>query len=432
MRSANAKNKMLVHKRRRMRTAAIALGMFLGLVIAEIGLRTLGVGFPSLYYPDLHCGSRLVPSTTGVWCEEGHGRFQTNSLGFRGPEIEPKATNVFRIAVLGDSFIEGLQVDFEQTFCAQLQQVLNSAQQTETWHPSGKRFEVINCGVSGYGTAQQLLMFREYVCPLEPDAVLLSVFPDNDLWNNSRTLSGDATTPYITIDSSDELVIDNSFRQSVAWKTAQTRYQQCKRYIVNRSRVLQVLKRTKLNWLHPSNQSVGPAADSRESLQAMIGDAIYVYREPEESDHQAAWEITERLIAELAYDCRSRNMAFVAFTASSPVQVHPQLNVRSKLVRENALRDLLYPDRRLEKFCQGADIPFVPLVSQIATSPESQTEFLHGFGPTLGLGHWNQAGHALNANSLAKNLIQNQRLLDARSSSTNSQSKKSLSSSVSR
>ncbi len=166
----------------------------------------MGIGYPLLYRPDYHCGSRLLPSTIGVWNEEGHGHVSVNSLGFRGKEILPKQPNTFRIAVLGDSFVESLQVDEEQTFVSLLEKQLNQLVAAKD-----RQFEVINCGVSGYGTAQELLMLQNYVFPLEPNAVLLSVFPENDIWCNLRALAGDETIPYFTFGESDDLVLDTRF-----------------------------------------------------------------------------------------------------------------------------------------------------------------------------------------------------------------------------
>ena len=47
---------------------------------------------------------------------------------------------------------------------------------------------MINFGVGGYGTAQELLTWREPASRYGADIVLLLLFPGNDLRNNVRSL----------------------------------------------------------------------------------------------------------------------------------------------------------------------------------------------------------------------------------------------------
>lgn len=397
----HAPSRASLHNRRRMRlrVLSVVFGLGLAFLLAEIVLRIIGIGYPLLYHPDYFCGSRLLPSTTGVWNEEGHGRVSVNSLGFRGKEIRPKQPNTFRIAVLGDSFVEALQVDEEQTFVSLLEEQLNQSVAARD-----RQFEVINCGVSGFGTAQELLMLQNYVLPLNPDAVLLSVFPENDLWNNSRALAGDETIPYFAIGESGDLVLDTSFRQSLPWLTACTTYERAKRRVVNLSRTLQVIQRAKLNLFQPSarllDANVGD--EPTAALQAQFDQATYVYRHSDEPSHQAAWQITERLIAAIDAECKSRGIVCIVFTASSPAQVFPEQSIRHALLQKNALVDLLYPDHRLKAFCQQSKITFIPLASLLAKDVESDPKFLHGFGRWLGFGHWNADGHLLATEKLVE------------------------------
>ncbi len=94
-----------------------------------------------------------------------------NSLGFRGPEIPETATEP-RIIVYGDSFIEAEYSQFEQTFCERLREDLK--QQT------GKSVGVINAGTNGFGPDQLLLRMETELPRLKPQAVVLSLFADND------------------------------------------------------------------------------------------------------------------------------------------------------------------------------------------------------------------------------------------------------------
>lgn len=105
------------------------------------------------------------------------------------------------------------QVPLEATFWAHLERELNACR------PFGqKRVEVINFGVSGYGTAQQLLTLRHRAGDYSPDMVLLASFPGNDVRNNSRALEPEKLRPFFVIRDG-QLVLDDSFLVDPAYRT---------------------------------------------------------------------------------------------------------------------------------------------------------------------------------------------------------------------
>jgi len=115
----------------RAKSAAKRLGLLLaglasGLIAAEVCLRLLGVSYPLPYAPDAFCGTRLQPGFRGWWRKEGAAWIQINRYGFRhGDRTPTKPPGTFRIAVLGDSYVEGFQVPDDKTFCAVLEKDLN-------------------------------------------------------------------------------------------------------------------------------------------------------------------------------------------------------------------------------------------------------------------------------------------------------------------
>jgi hypothetical protein len=78
--------------------------------------------------------------------------------------------------VLGDSYAEGLQVPWEDLLSTRLEKGLNDG--------PGPRVEVINAGVSGYGTADELFLLEELGWRLKPDLVLIAFCVHNDVANN--------------------------------------------------------------------------------------------------------------------------------------------------------------------------------------------------------------------------------------------------------
>ena len=83
-----------------------------------------------------------------------------NSLRFRGPEIPPKRPGIARVAVIGDSFTEGMGVKEEDAYPRVLDRLLR-----------GEAVEVLNCGRRGYDFPSLYDLFEE-VLALDPDVVV--------------------------------------------------------------------------------------------------------------------------------------------------------------------------------------------------------------------------------------------------------------------
>lgn len=88
-----------------------------------------------------------------------------NALGFRGsaPQL-PKPAGVFRIVAIGGSNVYGAGINDDQTWPAQLENVLNSQSLT--------RVEVLNLGVAGYNPLQMIAVAEDALQNLEPDLIL--------------------------------------------------------------------------------------------------------------------------------------------------------------------------------------------------------------------------------------------------------------------
>jgi hypothetical protein len=134
----------------------VSFGMLFGLFMSEILLRVVGYSYPLFYTPDYYRGFALLPGVEGHYQREGESYVRINSDGLRDREhSKAKPADTVRIAVLGDSFAEAMHVPMEQTFWSLLERKLQECNVFP-----GKQVEVIKFGVSGYGTAQELLTLQ--------------------------------------------------------------------------------------------------------------------------------------------------------------------------------------------------------------------------------------------------------------------------------
>ncbi|MFM7264637.1 MAG: hypothetical protein ACKOZW_03395, partial [Cyanobium sp.] len=99
----------------------MAGSILLPLLLMEGALRLAGWGSPQLYRPDALTGYGLRPGARAHWTQEGDARVRINRQGFHDREWPPKPKpGTLRIAVLGDSFTEALQVEEEDGWVRRL------------------------------------------------------------------------------------------------------------------------------------------------------------------------------------------------------------------------------------------------------------------------------------------------------------------------
>lgn len=362
-------------------------GVCVGVLIVEAALRVTDVSYPYFYIPDPLTGYAHKPHAEGWWKREGQAYIRISSAGFRDREhAKYKPLGTFRIAILGDSYSEALQVPAEQTFWAFVERDLQRCLPL-----SGQHIEVLNFGVSGYGTAQELLTLRHKAWDYSPDLVVLAFLTGNDIRNNSRALQNDSTRPYF-IQNAGQLVLDESFRDSLMFRVRSMEFSY---EAFARFRVLQVLREAEYRA-----QRFLSELRHRNKVAALVGSEIGLdemeYREPQEPLWTKAWQVTEALVAQLHDEVKDRGADFLLVTLSNPDQVHPDTRHRKQVAAKLGVPDLLYPDRRIKSWAERQGVSVFNLVYPMAKYAEEHRVFLHGFeNTTIGEGHWNAEGHRL-------------------------------------
>jgi hypothetical protein len=105
--------------------------------------------------------------------------YQLNSLGCRGRDYAiPRPAGAGRIVLIGDSFTQGIGVHERDAFGSQLERLLNA---TTKAVGSFEQYDVINCGVSGFGTRDERLFYEEFGARYEPQIVLLVMVSNDEM-----------------------------------------------------------------------------------------------------------------------------------------------------------------------------------------------------------------------------------------------------------
>jgi len=154
--------------------------------VAEFAVRLLyknkTVLFPR-YHTDYRYGNytiRGIRPNVEFWhtSVDGAWKFVTNSRGFRSTRefTYAKPPNTLRVLSLGDSHTQGYEVHQDLTFSAVLERYLK-------YHKINA--EAINTGVSGFSTAEELVLLENEGVKYNPDVVVLGFFA-NDFEDNLK------------------------------------------------------------------------------------------------------------------------------------------------------------------------------------------------------------------------------------------------------
>lgn len=385
--------------------ALVIFGILCGAIAAETALRAVGYSYPEFYLPDQARGYALRPGMEGWYRKESEVYIRLNSDGLRDREhAKAKPPDTIRIAVIGDSYPEALQVEMEDAFWSVMQRRL---QQCRAF--GGRKIEVLNFGVSGYGTAQELLTLREKAWNYSPDIVLLAVTTNNDISDNSHALKKSNEIPYF-VKNDGQLILDDSFREERVFRLRQSAVNRLARWIRDHLRLVQAINQAHRGfkfWL-AARRAHGTAAGANETNTSAaleeLGIDNVVYRQPNDQVWSDAWNVTEGLIVEMAAEVRNKGGRFLVVTLSNGIQVYPDRNARENFMKRLGITDLFYPDNRVEALCQRSSIPVIVLAPGLQAYADRNKVLLHGFGRNIGNGHWNSLGHRLAGELVAQQL----------------------------
>jgi hypothetical protein len=400
--SGSTSTKTLAQKRTALRRLILILtSLVLGLILAEIGLRLAGFSYFNPYIVDRDLGFTLRPNAEGWWTKEGLAYIKINSDGLRDVEHSfKKPDNTIRIAVLGDSFSEALQVSIENTFWSVMQRQLQPSLGAR-----GKNVEVLNFGVSGFSTARELIMLRKHVWQYNPDVVILLITPGNDIKDNSSALTGyEEGLPYFVYQNGSLKLDDSLLRarsESYTFRLQESFPGKAWDWIRARSRVLGLIYTVRESY-SGGNSKVRRTVRSADE-RGIDGN---IFRSPVNADWDDAWQVTEKLIMQMRDEVKERGAAFLVATATNGIQVDPDQELRVEYMRSLGVTTLFYPELRIKDLGEREKIDVLNLAPPFLDFAVRNQTFLHGFGERKGKGHWNEAGHLLAGQLLAERLLE--------------------------
>lgn len=279
---------------------------------------------------------------------------RTNSLGLRDGEIPPKPTGERRVIFLGDSVVFGSRLPQDETLPQLLQRAI------------GAGARVINAGVEGYTTFQELHLLRHVGLKTEPDFVIVG-FVWNDVYEHFRTMrrfGGDGNYMGIATQSIGEgvgrwLLKSAALTQIALWQ-ARTR------------------KTTK----------------SEYSAAGLNYDVSEIFKSPPEPHIEKAWDDTLAQLAALRDLAAANGLPMMVVLFPYDMQFNP------------ATPHPLAPNERMREFCRANEIVCYDLYDVFAAAPDRSGLYLPGDGT-----HLSPDGAAYAAGRLA-DFITRHKLLD--------------------
>jgi hypothetical protein len=202
------------------------------------------------YQYDAELGWAPVPHSSSVVTNARTIHVQHNSLGLR--DIEFKLDARPTMMVIGDSFVWGLDSEADERF-------------TDLLRSRMPGINIVNAGVSGYGTDQEYLLLQRLWPEIAPDVVVLVFCTENDRLDNSTSVRYESyQKPYFATAADGTLVL----RGQPVPKSRQVYVQE--NWLVRHSLLARVVAYNYVDLFHPAIDVPDPS----ERLFSKIRDFV--------------------------------------------------------------------------------------------------------------------------------------------------------------
>lgn len=324
------------------------------------------------------------------WPDARH-RVRQNRHGFRGAEHGFPRTSRKRTVVLGDSFAWGFGVEEEEIFTSVMEK------------SSGGALEVVNLGVSGYGTDQEYLLWKEKGRLWKPDTVVLTLTPYTDLADNLAPERYGYKKPFFAAAGGGELELKNVPvpERSGSWRVPARKVSVSQpgwmRFLLLNSLTANVVLNAAL--LSPDIRAY---LEERGLIPARLAGYNWeplLYYKRLDKRLAGAWDLLFRLIEKLRADVEGQGGEFRVCIVPSIVQVYPEL--WEKFVKDYSREeqrpnlDPGAPNKRIVEWCRKNGVPVTDLLPAFREAGKSDPYLYFPLNR-----HWTRAGHAVAAEAL--------------------------------
>lgn len=347
----------------------IAIAIFFG--VLEIVARTLIPVSDVLYVSDSEIGHKHIPNKTGIFVIPDHvSKVSFNSEGFRDIQHDVANTlNNTRIVFLGDSFVDGMEVDFQDTF----HQILSK--QLEQQNPG--KYEILNFGMSMFGTGQEMKVFETYAQKYNPNIVILFFFPGNDVTDNSNT---DPNEPGFYLENGE--IKERAF--------VEKKYSPLSYFIADHFKSTVFIRNEIL-----TAQGI---INSKKDLALIIPE---IYKKEYSTKTKQEWQLTIAILQKIAKDTKESGARFILVEVPDKLQMDKKYRDNAFALYPNVSEDgydFVKPSSIVEDFCKTENISCLQLYkkfqegAKIGIHPAAYY-YVHD-------GHWNSLGNKAVADQL--------------------------------
>ena len=326
----------------------------------------------SLYGPDPDTGYRHRASISGLWLTEHRSLIKTSSLGLRDRNRNIDHDGTRRAVVIGDSFIEALQVDGSETAAAVAEEILSGE------HPGT---EVVNLGLAGARPAVEVARLQSEGSRLRADAAVVMLYVDNFL---STSIIDDSEFTGYRRDASGEFRLSYGFRSSGGYRFRTSLAGRIYYWLLDHSQVARIINARKnsgvlADWSDAAAAPAQPPQAGWSCASTLLDNQLALWREGTPSQANA---LADAFIRDLAAIRQSRDIPIIVAAWNIEARCPSLAAKRSALIE--AMR------ARIER----AGLQFLDLDQHIVekVGPAGVAK-LHGFGASFGTGHLNVEGN---------------------------------------
>ena len=297
-----------------------------------------------------------------------------------------KPVGAYRIAVLGDSYVEAFQVESDRTFLALAECLLRER--------SGRSVELMNFGRSDATQTEEHLILTGEVGRFAPDLVVLVFTPENDIRDIGRDTCPNPARPFYTVGPDGQLVLDTSFNRTRSFRLKMALHQ-----LKRRSALASlILERLSAAQAQRRAAALGPAGGEAvaEAGPTLDDGALTLCTRHPDPAYAKSYELSKHLIREMAAYCRSRGIRFL-LVCGDTTAYRPEME-RQYAARDGTFEPNFFEDN-LRAYAASLDIGYAGLQRLFRRRYEMGGRPLHW-------GHWNYEGHEAVAEALAEAIQQ--------------------------